>query len=360
MLRFDFVSLSGAHVTPEGWIRDRPVVARTGIQEYRRADGTIRREYRPPEEVFHADALASLHAVPVTNGHPGVVTAESPAAIIGSSLSPGIQQDGNVLADVVIHNPKAMGPNRELSLGYRVELDETPGEIDGQSYDAVQRNIRVNHIAVVHRGRAGNARLRLDHDDAASEPVEKDASMTDKLVSVRLDGLEYQAAPEVKRALERHDEAIQAARDATAAATARADAAEAQRDTLQAKLDAAEAEKAQIRKDALEQAKARLDLEGKARELGLEVKADASDRAIREAVIGKVRADGRDLSSRSDAYIDAAFELALDEHTARQAATAGQRIAMNGGNPNPAPRADDADPFAGKVARLSTAWKEAV
>ena len=129
-------------------MRDQPVVARTGIQEYRRADGTIRREYRPPEEVFHPDALASLYAVPVTNGHPGVVTAESPSNIIGWSLSAGIQQDGNVLAGLVIHNPKAMGPNREPSLGYRVDLDETPGEVGGQRHDAVQRNIRVNHIAV--------------------------------------------------------------------------------------------------------------------------------------------------------------------------------------------------------------------
>lgn len=360
MLRFDFVSLSGAQVTPEGWIRDRPVVARTGIQEYRRADGTIRREYRPPEEVFHPDALASLFAVPVTNGHPGVVTADSPVDIIGSSLSPGIQQDGNVLADLVIHNPKAMGSNREISLGYRVDLDETPGEIDGQRYDAIQRNPRVNHIAVVHRGRAGNARLRLDHDDAASEPVEKDHSMSEnKLVSVRLDGLEYQAAPEVKRAMERADEALTAEKANTSAATTRADRAEAQVDDLKQQLETVRGEVAQVRADALKQARARLELEAQATKAGAAFKADASDREIREAVIRKIRGADVDLSGRSDDYVAARFDAAVEEAERADEAGASQRRAANGHTDKPADRADTTDPLAAKIARLGTAWKGA-
>lgn len=326
MLRFDFISISGAVKTPEGWIRDRPVVARSGIQEYRRADGAIRREYRPPEEVFHADALASLHAVPVTNGHPGVVTAESPAAIIGSSLSPGIQQDGNVLAEIVIHNPKAMGPNRELSLGYRVDLDETPGEIDGQRYDAVQRNIRVNHIAVVPRGRAGNARLRLDADDAISTH-EEEGPLAANLVTVRLDGgLSYEAPPEVAAALT-------STREAVVTANRRADAAEAERDTLRTTVAGFDAERVQIRADAAAGVRARLELEAQASKHGVTTRADMSDRAVREAVVTKLQGDSVRFDGKSDDYVLYAFDHAVQAAATRADAAATQRATVNGAGP---------------------------
>lgn len=164
VMRHDFVDLSKATVTAEGWVKDSPIVSRTGVFHYDMPDGTVRREYRPPEEVFHADALASLRGTPITVGHQGTVTADTHAGrIIGTILTEGRRDGGNVVADVVIHNPKSMGNLRELSLGYNADLDPTPGTTpEGQAYDVVQRNIRINHLAVVERGRAGNARLRLD------------------------------------------------------------------------------------------------------------------------------------------------------------------------------------------------------
>ena len=56
MQRFDNVAFK-ATKTDEGFIRDTPIVGRTGILVYRNADGTERREYRPPEE---AHSLVSL------------------------------------------------------------------------------------------------------------------------------------------------------------------------------------------------------------------------------------------------------------------------------------------------------------
>ena len=56
------------------------------------------------------------------------------------------------------------GAARELSCGYNCDLDEKPGvTADGLRYDAIQRNIRGNHVAVVPKGRAGpEARVRMD------------------------------------------------------------------------------------------------------------------------------------------------------------------------------------------------------
>ncbi|MGB1276011.1 MAG: DUF2213 domain-containing protein, partial [Nannocystaceae bacterium] len=45
---------------------------------------------------------------------------------------------------------------RQVSNGYMADYDMTPGVTpDGQEYDAVQRNIRGNHIAIVDRARCG-------------------------------------------------------------------------------------------------------------------------------------------------------------------------------------------------------------
>lgn len=45
---------------------------------------------------------------------------------------------------------------RELSSSYRYDPDFTPGTFNGEKYDFVMRNIRGNHVAIVHTGRAGS------------------------------------------------------------------------------------------------------------------------------------------------------------------------------------------------------------
>lgn len=356
MLRFDFVDLSRAHVTPEGWIRDRPVLSRSGVFSYTRADGTVQREYRPPEEVFHPDHLASLRGVPVTDGHPGRVTAANPDAIVGAVLTAGEREDQNLVAELVIHNTGRLGSRRELSLGYSLELDMTPGTTpEGEHYDAIQRNPRVNHLAVVHRGRAGNARLRLDREDAASEPVDPPASgppseegTMPNLTTVRLDGgLSYDNVPqEVAHALTvardtlaneraRHETILADMRRdheaALAEANRRADAAEAERDALKAKETDNTAAVEKARNDAIAETRTRMELEAEAKKHGVEVRADMSDRAIREAVVRKLRTDAPAFAGKSDEYVQYAFDHAIRDSAAVEEAAARNRVTVNGG-----------------------------
>lgn len=44
-----------AEKTAEGFIRDAPLVGRSGLLKYRNVDGSERIEYRPPEEAFAAE-----------------------------------------------------------------------------------------------------------------------------------------------------------------------------------------------------------------------------------------------------------------------------------------------------------------
>lgn len=48
------------------------------------------------------------------------------------------------------------GKKKQLSMGYHYVPDMTPGRTpDGEAFDGVMRNIRVNHVAIVEEGRAG-------------------------------------------------------------------------------------------------------------------------------------------------------------------------------------------------------------
>jgi hypothetical protein len=142
---------------------DTPVVGRIGIQEYLNGDGTIRRELRLPEEVFSKDSLDSFKGKPVTVSHPKRrVTADTAKAsrVVGSMLGEGRQSGDVVVTDVVIHDSSAIayaksGQAQELSLGYTCDSEDGPGIWNGQPYDCIQRNIRVNHLALVKKGRAG-------------------------------------------------------------------------------------------------------------------------------------------------------------------------------------------------------------
>lgn len=315
--RYDYSNFT-ATKTDEGFLVDSPIVARIGIQEYRRADGTVQRELRLPEEVFHPDSLASMRGKPITVDHPktGKVTSKDAHRVtVGTILAEGKQDGDNVRTDITIHSPDAIGDRRELSLGYTAILDETPGVWNGQEYDAIQRTIRVNHLSVVKHGRAGVARLNMDSDEEVFINQQEQQTMT---VKVKLDnGIEYDAAPEVAAEL----------------AKLRADASgfaeklnvipklEAERDTLKARVDAIPDELKKAQEQGKTEALARIQLETVAGKFKIDA-ADKTDRQIKEAVILTVRKDAV-LAEKSDIYIDAAFDMAVE--SAPAAAMASQR-----------------------------------
>lgn len=169
-VRFDSMPLPRAYFTPEGFLKDKPILTSCGIFEYTNPDGTIRRELRLPEDVFSPESLKSYKGKPVVISHDaGLIDKDNVAKNqIGTILSEGERSGDNVVADIIIHDTDAMKSAglKELSLGYNLDLDETPGVWNGQRYDARQLNIRINHLALVREARAGEqARLNLDSRD---------------------------------------------------------------------------------------------------------------------------------------------------------------------------------------------------
>lgn len=356
MQRFDNVAFK-ATKTAEGFIRDTPIVGRTGILLYRNADGTERREYRPPEEAFKADSLESLQGKPITIGHKAFVTAGNAAQVapVGSVLSAG-RQDGNTIrADIVIYNLDTSA--RELSCGYTLDLDETPGTTpEGEHYDAIQRNIIYNHCAIVPKGRAGIARLNMDGEQVIDDEEQEEEQKMAEMTKVRLDsGIEYDCAPEVKVAIEKMNK----------------DSADAKKayDTLQAQFDALDAElkkEKEGRKADAEKAKANFDAAVKARVELLDVaeahkvaNADSmTDTEIKTAVIKAVRGDAINLDGKSADYIEAAYDMAKADVKQHEDGMAEQRKATQSHDDEGAQNNDAEDDPEAAYAKLVAAERE--
>lgn len=161
--RFDAVRLDRFERTPSGGLRIPAYLARIGIQEYRDAEGNVVRELRPPDEVFDAASVGSFADAPVTDLHPpGAVDAYNWREVaVGTVTSPRVDLD-RIVAELVVLDADLIrkieaGERVEVSAGYSCDLEWTPGAYDGEPYDAVQRNIRINHVALgpAGWGRAG-------------------------------------------------------------------------------------------------------------------------------------------------------------------------------------------------------------
>lgn len=152
---------------------------------------TVSREYRPAEEVFAADSLASLRAVPLVEGHPAEVTPENYSALVKGHVGDDVRADGIHVAstihvgDKAIQNGIASGDLVELSCAYRAILDPTPGVYEGEPYDAIQRGLRYNHVGIggTDWGRAGN-NVKVFADSGITH---EDSMQNQKIAQLRMD-----------------------------------------------------------------------------------------------------------------------------------------------------------------------------
>lgn len=170
VFRYDLGGLRPPVRLPNGMLRVDGVLTRSGVFEYLNPNGTIRREYRPDGEVFDQASMSTFAMMPFTDGHPPVaLDAQNATQYARGATGETIRRDGeHLIGSIMVYDAATIAKMdagvHQLSCGYEVDLDETPGIApNGERYDAIQRNIRGNHVALVPRGRAGDtARVRMD------------------------------------------------------------------------------------------------------------------------------------------------------------------------------------------------------
>ncbi|MBA3841188.1 MAG: DUF2213 domain-containing protein [Actinobacteria bacterium] len=332
---YDKGTLSPAKRRDNGTVVAEAHLTRSGVFTYAKPGGGITREYRPDTEVFSPASLESFNLVPVTDDHPPELLTAANAAqySVGTTGNDVRADDDHVIGSVAIHDAKMIAKmdagKLQVSCGYECDLDETPGIApDGTRYDAVQRNIRGNHLAIVQRGRADSARLRMDAefmtDDETAPSAQRNDSMDLKEALVALAAANEKLGAEKARA--------DAATTVGASHKSNLDAVTARLDSLteelknekKARTDAASATPSLVR--------ARVELETKSGPiLGAAVKLDAlDDRAIHLAVIKQVT--GADVAAdKSNDYVAARFDAAVERVGASTAVMQGAMSVINQG-----------------------------
>lgn len=344
--RYDSGRLSKAGVSPSGGARLVARVARTGIQTYRMADGSTRREYRSPEEVFKPESLASFVGSVLTIGHPAnaVTPASYAKDAAGTVIAPTRvkdETDGHeyIAALVDVNRADAIqkvdsGELVELSTGYRCDWDPTPGVVPageahaGQSYDGRQINIVANHNAMLPEGRARAGRGAKFQTDSAELDADGN-QLTDSIDTPKehmkfiVDGIEYEAGPALQDAIKR-------AEAKTVEANTKAETANKAAATADAKADAADKAKtaalAQVTPAAIsalvsDEIAFRASVSPILDEVDAKTKAvtafkfdGKSRRDVKSAVIAKL---GKTLKTDADdVYVSAYFDSAIEAHVA--------------------------------------------
>jgi len=308
--------------TPQGGLMARATPTRCGVLEYTYPGGKKVRELRHPDEVFRSDSLESLRGAPITVGHPNVpVDAANWQTLAKGHVGDDVHQDGKfVAAKVRIQDAAtvercidATRPDRlvEMSCGYDADVEFTPGVWQGERYDAVQRNIRYNHVALGPRnwGRAGNeVGLRLDAQEGSEDITPytylvNHIDQADPAAPVTvLDAKDFVSKADHEKALGVKESKIAELEAKLASQTKRADSAEAQ--IAPAALDVLVAERQSIVDTARSV-------------IGKEFKADGkSAHAIRLEVVTKARPSMK-FDGKSEAYVAGVFEtLAASEAAA--------------------------------------------
>lgn len=323
---------SGLKLTRDGFLIGEAKVSRAGnVQQYLGSELGLTGDqanqmfgvYRDPDVVFDSASMMSLAGRPVTRGHPkDGVTADNWKSLAVGQMGGVVRRDGEhvvapmAIMDAVAAKEVADGA-RSLSAGYTVDV--IPGEgvaADGTPYQFRQAGqLRFNHVAYLpdNNPRAGNTRVG-DEDrigdrgkpDASPLPLTHgDRHMTLKTITV--DGLPVEttdagiaAIDKLRGLLSTADAALVSAKTTHDAALAAKDAELATKDAEIADLKAKVLDSAAI--DALVADRAAV--VSKAKALDAKVVTDGKTNAeIKRAVLGDAAKD------KSDAYVDAAFDL---------------------------------------------------
>lgn len=300
--------------TDEGFLRVPGRVARTGIQEYLARElaldgepNRVIRVYRPESEVFAEDSLRTYDAADVTNNHPKELVSAKTFKDVSVGLVRGSgRRDGDfVVCDLIVKDQKTIkdieSGKCELSAGYTAIYEPLPGKTeDGQDYDYIQRDIRINHVAVVDRARAGaNARV-FDHNP--------ETTMTHKVTLDSGRSVEVQDEATAVLLSENFERLNKKATDAEA----RADKAQAAADSASEQLEAAK--KASSDEAIAARVTAISDTHVSARKVaGDEFTCDSLDvTEIKRAALAVARPKVA-WGDKSAAYVEAAFDSEMEK-----------------------------------------------
>lgn len=342
--RMSFAVNTKRTYTDEGFLIVPGRVARTGTQEYLASElGITDRKpndliivYRPDESVFEQASLDSYNGADITIEHPtAMVDSESYQNVsVGTVRGSGTKDGDFVNVELMIKSKEAVksveSGKVQLSAGYTAIYDEAPKD---SPYDFIQREIRINHVALVDRARAGaQARLFDNKPGALTMPkitldsghsVEMPDAATATLVTDTIERLTKRATDAEHASIDAHE---------------KMEKAEAEKD---AKHDELEEEKKKSSDSALNsRVEAIATITSDARKIaGEDFTCDSMNLLTIQRAALKVKRSTVDWKDKSDIYVQASFDSAIESVDAEPTKTNDQltRFAQDAANPKEKP-----------------------
>lgn len=194
---FDFkLDKNSIEYTPSGAMKVSAYLSRTGTQDYFIAGKKVT-EYRPPSEVFSKNSLNSYISAPITEFHPKnkLVDSTNWKELSRGHVESVDVEDSYVAGKLVITDKDTQekilaGELKELSCGYYCDVVS----VDNKDYSFEQKNIIINHIALLPEGMArggSNLKVHLDWNESEVE-------MEEQSIDIKIDetGAEEKSEPE--------------------------------------------------------------------------------------------------------------------------------------------------------------------
>ena len=320
----DRAALEPPRQTSDGYLVGSLRCSRTGIQQYLGtelglSDNRVINVYRPENEVFSRASLETYANKPISDGHPPVmIDSENWATYGKGDIGSDVVRDGEFVSvsykimdgDTIA---KVKAGKAEVSMGYMAEIDFQDGVTpDGEPYQAIQKNIRINHLAIVDRGRAGSECGFTDAQNWGTSPITKvlgDSNVDLKTLIV--DGLTVDTtdtgAVAIQKLADDKNKVVRQLADAKIEHETAINAKDAELAVKDAEIDALKAAKLS---DAEIDAKvqARSDLLTKAKSVADTDFTGLSDADIKKAAVVAKLGDAA-IEGKTEAYIDARFDI---------------------------------------------------
>lgn len=339
-----------AKITAQGYLNANALATRVGVFTYYLGDGTIRRELRHPDDVYNPDSMRTLQSVAVTNDHPEMpLDSENTKKFAVGFTGESVDRNEPYLGVRVTITDKATidqvlsGEKEQLSCGYYCDLIAEKGNFQGEEYDARQKNIIYNHLAVVQEGRAGpNVRVKLDSKDGMmrtekesqeKKPTQENNSLLnceggnqkqdlkegERMAKLNIDSVEYEVQDGVAgvltaklKKLDECEKALVSLKADSEKLQGRCDGLESELKSKKEEIEKVKADSKLSAKEAVEIGKARIKLEETAKKILGEVTVDAmDDLEIKKAVIVKLKPEVK-LDSKDSNYIEGMFDIVCD------------------------------------------------
>lgn len=336
--------------TDEGFYTGRAVITNVGVFPYlvEDEDGNtkVRWELRLPEEVFDSESVNTLKMSPMTNNHPKeLVNSDNVQKLQTGFVGDSLMFDAyHISAPITITEKKAVDDAENgklgLSAGYTVDIEIRSGNWMGVPYDAIQRNIRYNHVAQVDRGRAGDdARMKIDslHKDGfrfdgycidvdkhkiKTNLKKEDNNMPD-LKTVKIDSIDREAEAEVIIELNNRQDKVDKLQEENETLTKDKDEVQGKLDSANEELETAKKDLEEAKKDQPEKVdeavETRLSLVELAGKFDIELKKDEDEKIkltndeIQKAITLKAYPESESkYDEGSDEYKSARFDSAVE------------------------------------------------